>query len=362
MKPVPPLIRHLLAAGLAVFAVGVVEGATGQDIIPKQTDFTVPASPAFTLLGVTPEQVNQPGYLRDFKIDWVIKDGGGLAPNIAIDAQPVWLAFFGHTTAAEYRTLPWFARMASTLSASLGSVQNGSSDSGTVAWGARLNLFRQADPLMSETYVDLMRPVFSDAEEHILNPLRIKLENQLVDSLHMKKGVKDSLKGELERVEREITELSDAEEQRRQDCRSTYEQDHWNAACVDIGGGMLGDYSGSSPESLRFTYAGMGLWTNGCVPIGKTLMLTAMYRFSERRDSLHHSLGLGLRYGGPRLSGFFEVVDGLDDLGVPSIGYGGDYRLTDNLLIQVGSRTALKSGVTLASFFRPRVKLSVITR
>jgi hypothetical protein len=363
VKPSFWLTRLLLVTVLVISAVGTVQGATNQETnsMVKQTDLTIPASPAFTLLGVTPAQVNQPGYVRDLKLDWIVKEGG-LTPNVAIEAQPVWMVFFGHTSLAAYQELPWITRTLSTLSLSLGTAQHDSADSGSLALGARLNLFRKADPLMSKTYSDSMRPTLTYSEVHVLFPHRFGLKQLLEDSEHLDSKTKDSLRAELESVNREIDDAQKANEQRRQSYRSAYERDHWNSAAADIGGGIIGDYANPKPESLHLSYAGMGLWLTGCVGIGKKVMLTAMYRLMEQRDSVHHSLGISFRYGAPKLNGFIEVVSGFDDLGAPSLGYGGEYRLSDVLLLEFGSRTAVKNGVTLASLFQPKLKFSVIAQ
>ena len=41
-----------------------------KDTLLKATQYSIPSSGAFTLLGVNPENVSTPGFSRDFKIDY----------------------------------------------------------------------------------------------------------------------------------------------------------------------------------------------------------------------------------------------------------------------------------------------------
>ena len=42
-----------------------------KDTLLKATQYSIPSSGAFTLLGVNPENVSTPGFSRDFKIDYL---------------------------------------------------------------------------------------------------------------------------------------------------------------------------------------------------------------------------------------------------------------------------------------------------
>ena len=42
--------------------------------IMRKSEFAIPSSPAFSLLGVTPEMVTRPGSVQDFKVDWRLKN------------------------------------------------------------------------------------------------------------------------------------------------------------------------------------------------------------------------------------------------------------------------------------------------
>ena len=57
---------NLLFATAMIHAQEYEEAAT-------ETNFFIPSAPAFTMLGVTPELVTRPGFVREFKVDWRIK-------------------------------------------------------------------------------------------------------------------------------------------------------------------------------------------------------------------------------------------------------------------------------------------------
>lgn len=82
------LIRYCSVLLLSLLYSGRIWGQEEGFVIPKQTEFVIPPSPAYQMLDATSSLVNSTGTIRDFKVDWSFKTYR-LAPNLAIEAQPV---------------------------------------------------------------------------------------------------------------------------------------------------------------------------------------------------------------------------------------------------------------------------------
>ncbi len=114
-------------------------------------DFLVPTSPAFAVLGVTPEQVirpDTPKALGAALLNGVDPDGN-LQSGIAIDFSPYYLFAGRYLTLKQYRnSLP--TRVASRLQVSLATTKGSNDDKALrLATGFRVALWDKADPRMS---------------------------------------------------------------------------------------------------------------------------------------------------------------------------------------------------------------------
>ncbi len=58
--------------------------AVNEKTSPKE--FSIPASPVFDLMGVSPAQVTNLSDIKDFKVDWSFKSWK-VSPNLALQAQ-----------------------------------------------------------------------------------------------------------------------------------------------------------------------------------------------------------------------------------------------------------------------------------
>ena len=81
----------------------------------KNSEVSIPSAPAFAMLGVNPEFVMRPSDLRSFKVDWRIKNYN-LAPDLALEAQPLWHFYYKKRSFDEYLSSGMVAKKLSTLS------------------------------------------------------------------------------------------------------------------------------------------------------------------------------------------------------------------------------------------------------
>jgi len=163
----------------------------GQSIIFHATEFSIPVSPAFDLLGVNPCLVPKPSLIRNFKVDWSFKTYG-LAPNLALQTQPVNELFFNTPKKLnDYRKAAPWKRFLSTLDLSMGTV-DGPNDVETnsrfvkttegldsliitqnnwrlrsFAYAFKLNLYSQFDPLKERKIFSKVLKDYADEKKNL---------------------------------------------------------------------------------------------------------------------------------------------------------------------------------------------------
>ena len=294
---------------------------------PKE--FSIPPSPVFDLMGLTPSQINRTSDIRDFKVDWSFKSWK-LNPNLAIQAQPVWELLYNRHDLKKYRAASGFMRRLSTLDISVGTVQNEEGDR-RIGFAAKMNLFKARDPLMEESLYDDISLEF--AEERKLNEERIReLEAQLdtVSNVLLKPALRSELAAAREQQLSNNSRRMAAINQ----LAAIFAEENWNAASLDIAFGRVYTYQSDSVGSLRKLRlnrnTGWGVWINGGLPLGKKWMLSGLVRSLWYEEELNfllqdnatqditearavaenrlYSVGLNLRYGGPVYSFFVEFL------------------------------------------------------
>src|SRR3982751_1123457 len=118
MKPII-LTTSLLASLLPLLVHSQNDNAAGR-LSPKE--FSIPASPVFDVMGVTPSQINRTSDIKDFKVDWSFKSWR-LNPNLAIESQPIWELFYNRKDLSKYQEASGFMRQLASTDLSIGSVQ-----------------------------------------------------------------------------------------------------------------------------------------------------------------------------------------------------------------------------------------------
>lgn len=348
----------------------------------KGTEFAIPSSPAFNMLNEnTPSRIERYASLHDFKVDWSLTNGQQgytLSPGIAIEAQPVWMLFFDRAGAAKYRSATPLARTFSTLSLSLGT--SAANDKNWLAWGAKLNLYRQHDPLNDPKFLRTLEETTEDAKDTLLLKIKV-LEMEQIRLNRRDANYDESLQAlndSITRVEFDIQELERAQSRKLAEARDQYIQKHWNSSYLDIAFGRLLTYASvqdtlfesvESPglpgefdtvslsnNTLRLSKQGYGVWLSGGVGIGASAMISGMVRYGKKPSRLTgaigqaYSAGINLRYGNRRynffIEGFFDYfrdpLPQAEDVVVEQKMYmltiGGDWRIRRNVVLSFGIR------------------------
>ena len=327
--------------------------APATEEIIKQTDFSVPSSPAFLLLDANPSQVNRPGFVKDFKFDWVFQ-GQGLNPNIAIEAQPIWLFFYDNVSLSEYQKQNFILRALSTTTVSLGTVDRDSVQS--LAYSLKITLFNSADPMMDNDFINRYAPTTDGMNEH----QRIaEIDFQLARDTSLTPGQFAQLTQERDSLRRVLNEMDSLENLNRKQVWIDYQNQHWNASALDVGFGQVFDYSADRLDQLGLARKGTGVWVNGALGFGRQKnkwLLGGLFKLINYDDT-EYTYGLNLRYGSARLNIFAESVWlQTDENTITTFAYGGDYRLNPKVFLQVAIRTEYNEDFNLQKLL-PRVNV-----
>jgi hypothetical protein len=300
----------------------------------QSTNFSLPSSIAFNLLDINPSQVYRPGFSKDFKFDWVVKDNK-IASNLAIEAQPAWLFFYNNTPYDKFSKHTYLEKIFSSLTISIGTSTKDIIHS--LAWGAKVNLYAKKNPIYDTLYIRVIgnfeaNEIVSVERERLIflidyaqNLEEEKEFRETLDSLNTVYS-KDSLD--------HFAAIDKFKEQ--------YEKDNWNSTIIDMGYGRVYNYLSQSIDSLSFQNSGSGLWISANFGIGSKILINGMFKLSNIARNDITTVGANFRYGGLN-SNFF--IEGLynnisnDNLKNITIAYGGEFKINNSIALQFGLRT-----------------------
>jgi hypothetical protein len=109
-KVVANFLKHLtMNKKVLIILIGIIfnyssiQAQENSDIKSSVPDMSIPAAPAYQMLDANASLVGRASVTRDFKVDWSLKSYR-LAPNLALELQPVWLAAYsGKNNLTNYR-------------------------------------------------------------------------------------------------------------------------------------------------------------------------------------------------------------------------------------------------------------------
>jgi hypothetical protein len=342
--------------GLAQPAVSPEElGVEAADIIGR-LDLDVPDSPAFAILGITPQNVINPDTPAELATAIFAGEDakGNSQEGLAIEFRPYLMAMGSDITVGDYYRNQWLSRLAVSLAQSQGTSDADRTDRNAI--GFTLTPIDDRDPLTS-TYVDTCLGNASQQANHIDTGRRLREELReaiLARDAAEESGDPDVLASAEVRVaaaeaavdtwvsgDRKVM-IEDLADQ----CLSTHKTETINARQLQIGFG----YHDSEVEDLD--ESGSSLWISYALPLGHG-SLTAHARMStDLLESDPNATGsyqvldksmLALRYrvGDERRAVLFEAayVDESDAAGTLDDAYstaliGVEFRLQESLWIQ----------------------------
>ncbi|MGH7505179.1 MAG: hypothetical protein ACRELX_05995, partial [Longimicrobiales bacterium] len=258
----------LLAAVLAVCPAVARGQAPPEDRIAEATTLSIPSSPAFVLLGVDPAKVARPGFPRDFKLDLLVNDEG-LAPDIAIEARPVWVLLFRDVGHDEYTAVNPVVRTLSTLSVSLGTAER--DDVRQLGWSAKLSLLRK-DPLLDSGYTRAI----ADALD--VSDAQFQLAQERIERLLRAQSAEDSLMVE-GWFAAQWTAIEESLTSRILGIVDSMTAANWNAPGLDVAIGQVLDYRTSALDSLDFRESAFGAWVTAGIGFGEHVFVAGLAKW-----------------------------------------------------------------------------------
>ncbi|MBK9255410.1 MAG: hypothetical protein IPM42_07985 [Saprospiraceae bacterium] len=345
----------------------------------KHSDISIPSAPAFALLGVNPETVLRPSDLRSFKVDWRIKNYN-LAPDLALEAQPLWHFYYKKKSFDEYARASGFAKKLSTLSLSLGTAKIDGINH--AAYSIKVNLFKKDDPIDDTV---LLKEIGASHEKQIVN-INYRIDSLIVVRYESTNpSEKEQCDKELELLRYEKVLIHENSKTKYREIIEQHNGENWNRTMLDFAFGRVYTYDNGSIDSLKVRSAGMSIWVNGCLKAGKNGLVTGIFKYSKVFDSSNNLLGISYRYGSLKYNFYLETVyeslgnyydpnqDAVfdegetlagkfaEDLGSGwldfnntsrtkqyTIAYGGDFRLSKNILLNFALRTQFSNDMKLS--------------
>jgi hypothetical protein len=380
-----------------------------EKLTPKE--FAIPTSPLFDLMGVAPSQIARTANIKDFKVDWSFKNWR-VNPNLAIQAQPIWEIFYNKKNVTKYQAATRIQRLLASLDVSVGTVQSEQSDR-RIGGAFKLNLYNQRDPLLVKNAYNDIQKTF---EEDLIQ-LKQKEKDLLLQLDSLSKP--SDLQKTRDALRQNDLQLSSHFSRRKtaiQERATQFVADNWNAAFVDIAYGKIFTYNTDSAGSLRKLKlnrsTGNGLWLNFGMGVGKRGLISGLIRSTFYEEEVTFNLldvatnletsettiaannllsfGVNFRYGGPIYNFFAEVIYEGKKIKTPieavnesfnapigktvvtstvkwdvvlpyTVNFGGDWRISRNVVLNYGMRLLLDKNYKTISF-TPIANISCMMR
>lgn len=364
-------LRMILIAVLLLLVTIVSAQDYGDDTWTEVTPHAIPSAPAFSLLGVNPETVTRPTDVKSFKVDWRIKNYK-VAPDLAFEAQPIWWLHTRRKGPKAYREASNLSRVLSTTTFSLATAKIDNVNH--LSYAIKLNVYKEHDPFLHEgRSYDI-----EDEISEMSGPLQQQIDSlQVLYSKSTSPETKKLLEAELGSLKAEKDMYTKMKMDEVADEAYDFSAEHWNMDMVDVAFGRVFKYNNGALDSLKFDSAGFGLWINAAKGIGENGLLTGLIRYNRVGINSDLMLGASFRYGSRKFNFFSELVYAsignnplngysddeefadlyAEDLGNGwyeygegdgfskwSLSYGGDFRLSKNVLLNFAIRTELTGG------------------
>lgn len=344
----------------------------------KNAEMSIPSAPAFAMLGVNPEYVTRPSDLKSFKVDWRIKNYN-LAPDLALEAQPLWHFYYKNRSFDEYAAASRFAKKLSTLSLSAGTAKIDNINHASYSF--KLNLYKKNDVINDSTLLKHLKT----EHNHQIDGF-----NQQIDSLVILRYQttdpkrKDEIDKELDIIRYEQKNIHEISRLKYRNIIDQYNAENWNNTMLDAAFGSVYTYDNGAIDSLKVKRAGFAIWVNGCLKMGDHGLMSGLFRYTKIVDSSNKMFGLSYRHGSQKYNFYAEIVyeilgnyfdpnqefafdedeyfagKYIEDIGSGwldfnntdskiqyTMAYGGDFKLSRNILLNFALRAQFSKDIKL---------------
>jgi hypothetical protein len=262
---------------------------------------SIPSAPAFSLLGVNPETVIRPSDMRSFKVDWRIKNYM-LAPDLALEAQPLWYLYYKKLPASEQVRLGYVQRALASLNVSMGTAKIDGLNHASYA--VKFNLYQQGASLSQMEEVRSQERTNQKAISRMANAIDSLSE---AIALAQDTSAREDLRSALQDLQADLSQMYIDADATLETLMEQVQRANWNRAMVDVAFGSVYTYDNGAAD-IKVRRAGFGMWINGCTPLGQTGMLTGILRYTRIGEGGNTLLGGSYRYGNERYNFFGEFA------------------------------------------------------
>lgn len=374
------------------------------------TELSIPASPVFDMMGVTPSQVSRTSDIKDFKVDWSFKSWS-LSPNISLESQPIWEIKYNRKDIKNYQKASPLMQKLASANLSAGTVLDENSDR-RIGMALKINLYKEKDPLLEKGYYEDIEKTITKERKALEEELKIsRKELDTLKNMLLKPEIRQTIQS----LEMELLSLNSKRTQMINERAVILNGEFWNSGWLDLGLGSIKSYiteTNGDLNRLRLNRStAKGLWINAGKGIGKTLLLSGLARVhlydeevqfaleDENFEPLDtnaiasnslYTLGVNLRYGNPYFSFFAEVIYEKRSLKTPldavkevfitpdnfqiiansvdwtvvhpyRFNFGGDWRMSKNVLLNYSMQTVFDENGRLKTFL-PVVAIACLMR
>ena len=268
-------MNAILIVGLVVLCVLVATRSDAQDIGSAATnlirsttidetklvreatiDLSVPQSPAFTVLGVTPENVIHPATPREFAASLLngVDPNGNFQTGLALETAPYLLVFGDSITIREYQENR-LTQIAARTQFSLATTKGTSDDdkSARLALGLRLTPYDLGDPRNDEQLLKC----FTEGELKQVHDRANQLSIEMAEFA----ATEDPTELEFEReVDDRLLSLEGEAREAAAKCRQETRSRNWNATSWSLGVAPTWTSRDGGTDDLE--WSGAALWTS----------------------------------------------------------------------------------------------------
>lgn len=289
-------------------------------------DMSVPESPAFTVLGLTPQTVTRPTSPRQFATSLLngVDTSGNFQSGLAMDFVPFLMLAGDQSTLREYQT-QYVTRLLSRSQFSFASTKGATEDdkSMRLALGLNVTLWDRGDPRTDEELMTCLSTM------KLPNP-PVQLEPELLDDHPSVEALKEFAEANkryaadqtrFEKEKQEAVEFNNAVSTK---CREESRKRNWNRSSWTVAAAP--SWISPTGQTKNFVWNGGGFWTSlayGFEDIAglkdrSQLIVHARYRNSEKVADPNLAgkfitqnsafFGSRFRHGSPTFNGSFEYT------------------------------------------------------
>jgi hypothetical protein len=300
------------------------EKAENQKLSAANVDLSVPESPAFTVLGLTPDTVVRPSSPRQFATALLsgVDRNGNFQTGTAIDTVPYLLLAGNQLTLGQYQS-SYKLRLASRTQFSFATTKGASEEDKSVrlSLGLRMTLWDNGDPHFDKKLMEC----FDDASRAYLAATKTPDVLQVEDLPSTATAAeKDDSRRQWKAFERNEIEANPIRLESSEKCRAESRKRNWNRSSWIVA--YAPSWISPAGETKNFQWNGGGIWTSlaygfegfPALQEHSQIIFHARYRNNEQvpdpankgsfigQDSIF--LGTRMRVGNENASGSFEGV------------------------------------------------------